>query len=250
MIAKQVSLSAPLILALLIAAAGCPGWPAPPVVEKVIQKEAVEDNEYFITEKTYPISLMDTFPSPGLNRAGRVLETEWIEFFLAGQLMMGKPSVYAVVGTDSSRLPLMPDDGCFAGLLGGELVPLPPEGPPARGCKEAGFGLFRFCPSHSAYRLPLYLAAFQNLTGRRELIREKRLASLEQVEQREPTLKPLGVLCSNQRQGAVSFAVPHDVLRSREGLRTRVRLKLIVDAREAEGQLNESTHLRIRIINR
>jgi len=242
-------LCVPLALALLVIT-GCPGWPAPPEAVFVMPKEEVEDNEYFVTKETYFISLKDTFPAPGGRRAGRVLETPWIEFWLAGELVLGKPSVYAVVGTDSSRLPLMPTDGCFPGLLNDEFVPWPTDGPPSRGCKEKGYGLYRYCPSHPAYRLPLYLAAFQNLTPRQKLIREKRLVTVAQVENREPNLTPLGMMCSDERKGAVSFVIPHDVLANREGLRARLRLKLIVDAREAEGLRNEATYLQIRVVNR
>ena len=237
-----------LLLLLLLLCAGCPGWPAPPVERKTYPSERHEDNEFYISERGGWISL-NTFTASGRGKAGQVLESPWITMDLEGKIELGKPVVLLEVGTDASRLATMPTDGCFEGLVTDELVPLSAVGPPNRGCKEEGYGMFRYCPSHPAYRLPLYLAAYSLEGPRGRVAAQRRVISVAQVLNRETRPEPLGVICNNKRQGAAAIPVPY-ALCAGDYLRVRARIKLIVDAREATGEQNEITYLRAKAINK
>ena len=237
----------PLALALLLSA-GCPGWPAPPVERAVLTRQKAEDTEFFVQEQGRWISL-STFTADSGGRAGKVLESPWIELVLDGEIELGKPLVYVVLGTDSSRIESMPGAGCFPGLITDELVPLTEEGPPRRGCKERGYGLLRYCPSNAAYQLPIYLSAYSVHDARGAKVASQQLVSVAQIQNRELQARPLGLLCNNQRQGAAVVTVP-SALFVREWLHLRLRVKLIVDAREATGLQNETTYLRAKAINK
>ena len=239
---------APLALVLLFSA-GCPGWPAPPPVKpKPLPPQRAEDTEFFIQEQGAWISLSTFTPVRG-GRAGEVLESPWIELVLDGEIELGKPLVFVVLGTDSSRIEAMPDQGCFEGLITDELVPLPRQGPPRRGCKERGYGSLRYCPSNAAYQLPLYLSAYTLHDARGAMVARQQLVTVDQVRGRESPRPPLGVLCNSQRRGAAVLPVPYELF-AREWLRMRLRIKLIVDAREATGQQDETTYLRAKAINK
>ncbi len=240
-----------LSLALLLGA-GCPGWPAPEKPPRKRWREIPDEvTEHYIQDKGGWINL-ETFTGPNRKaRAGRVLESPWIEVKIEGKVVLGNPTVLLEVGADSSRLETMPVDGCFPGLVTDELVPLPKaEGPPRRGCKEKGYGLFRYCPSHPAYRLPIYLSAY-SLRGwiRGKTVEARRLVSVAQVLNRESMIKPLGVLCHHNRTGAVRLEMPYELFKT-EWFKAFVKVKVIVDAREATGEQNEATYLRLRALSK
>lgn len=182
-------------------------------------------------------------------RRGQVMEMPPITLIFQGETEIGREQVRLEIGTDSSRLPQVPEDGCFAGLVWPELVPLPAHGPFEPGCRRPGYEQLLRCPHHPAWRMSVYLGAYSLADHHGKVFARERLLRVSDLASRSPNAKPLGRLCDTFREVS-SLPIPLQMFEGDGRVRLTARLTLILDSREATKQENPRTFLRAQLVNR
>lgn len=240
--------SAPALLLAAALATGCPGWPAPPSKPDPPWLEPLDQAEILMFQQGAWLSPELFTPGQPGGARGQVVESPWVSFNISADTEIGRERVTLELGTDSSKIAMMPAHGCFEGLTPADLVPLTAAGPPERGCRERGYGHFRVCPGDPALRMPIYLAAWSLHDYQGKVLQRRRLLTPQEVAGGAKGAQPLSQICGKQRWVT---AVPLPVeLQPHGRIRMRLRLKLILDARRADPALGQLTYLRVQAVNK
>ena len=236
-------------LLLILGGTGCPGWPAaPPDTPAFVPSPAPDVAELLLQEQGAWLYLSSAERTSGVRR-GQVMQLPPMTLIFQGETEIGREQVRLEIGTDSSRLPQVPTDGCFSGLVWPELVPLPAYGPFQPGCKRPGYEQLQRCPHHPAWRMPVYLGAYSLADHWGKVYERKRLLSVAELASGRTKARPLGRLCDQARE-VLSLPIPLEMFEGDGRVRLTARLTLILDSREATELEDPRTFLRAQLVNR
>jgi len=189
------------------------------------------EGNFFLETPWIPLQLTEAIDTPGLHNLDLVVE----------------------FGVDSTKIPGMPPEGCYPDLINKSQFSDGDLDAGVLGCPDPGYERFVVCPSQQENRIMLYWAGYRidssKLVGGQVVDAEvgtDYVTTTEQLYTDPASVPRVGVVCGNSpnpNRVQVPKAFYND-----DKLNIMVKLRKVIDARNADSNATYGTFLRARLI--